>query len=42
MKRDIDIDCRIEDLKLRIDIEKLKDELKRYEMNSLLQEVDNL
>lgn len=42
MKRDIDISCGIEDLKLRIDIEKLKDELKRYEMNSLLQEVDNL
>lgn len=42
MRRDIDIDCGIEDLKLRIDIEKLKDELKRYEMSSLIKEVENL
>ena len=30
MKRDIEISCGIEDLKLRVDIEKLKEELGRY------------
>ena len=42
MKRDIDISCGIEDLKLRVDIEKLKEELGRYEMFSLIKEVENL
>ena len=42
MKRDIEISCGIEDLKLRVDIEKLKEELGRYEMFSLIKEVENL
>ena len=42
MKRDIDISCGIEDLKLRVDIEKLKEELGRYEMFSLIKEVEDL
>ena len=32
MKRDIDISCGIEDLKLRVDIEKLKEELRNAEL----------
>ena len=42
MKRDIEISCGIEDLKLRVDIEKLKEELGRYEMFSLIKEGENL
>ena len=42
MKRDIDISCGLEDLKLRVDIEKLKEELGRYEMASLIKEVENM
>ena len=42
MKRDIDISCGLENLKLHVDIEKLKEELGRYEMFSLIKEVENL
>ena len=42
MKRDIDISCGLEDLKMRVDIEKLKEELGRYEMASLIKEVENM
>ena len=42
MKRDIDISCGLEDLKLCVDIEKLKEEMGRYEMFSLIKEVENL
>ena len=42
MKRDIDISCGLEDLKMRVDIEKLKEELGRYEMFSLIKEVENM
>ena len=42
MKRDIDICCGLENLKLRVDVEKLKEELGRYEMSSLIKEVENM
>lgn len=42
MKRDIDISCGLEDLKLCVDIEKLKEKMGRYEMFSLIKEVENL
>lgn len=34
--------CGLEDLKLRVDVEKLKEELGRYEMSSLIKEVENM
>ena len=42
MKTDIAISCSLEDLKLNINVGKLKKELKRYEMNSLLEEVEKI
>ena len=42
MKKDIDLTCSLNELKLNIDMQKLKQELKRYEMNSLLEEVDQI
>ena len=42
MKRDIEIEEELEDLRLHIHIDKLTEQLKRYEMNSLLSEVEKI
>ena len=42
MKRDIAIEESLEDMRLSIDLSELKKQLKRYEMNSILAEVEKL
>ena len=42
MKRDIEIKENLEDLKLNINLEALTKQLKKYEMNSILAEVEKL
>ena len=42
MKRDIEIEEELEDLRLHIHMEKLRKQLKRYEMNSILSEIEKM